>query len=136
MASDVEISRGNWKALTVSYDEALARLPQALKKEGFGVVTQIDLQETLKAKLGAEFRRYRIFGACNPAFAHAAVLKDPRIGLLLPCNIALYEGDDGRAVVGAVDPMQTLGARADGDLDAIAREVGQRLERVLGGLAG
>lgn len=128
-------TRGNWRELSIPYEEAVTRLPEALKNEGFGIITQIDLQETFKAKLGIDYRRYRIFGACNPKFAHAAVERDPRVGVLLPCNVVLYEKEDGRAVVGAVDPMQTLGGTAaglvDGALQEIAREVGERLDRVL-----
>lgn len=136
MANEDDRMRGNWKDLSMSYEEASARLPEALKKEGFGIITQIDIQETFKAKLGVDFRRYRIFGACNPSFAHEALKKDPRVGVLLPCNVVLYEKDDGKAVIGAVDPMQTLGADgASGGLGDVAREVGARLERVLAGLA-
>lgn len=122
---------GKWKNLSIGYDEALARLPEALKKEGFGVITQIDVQETFKAKLGVDFRRYRILGACNPSLAHAALQKDPRVGVLLPCNVAIYETDDGKAVVGAVDPFQTVGAAGIPGLDQLAGDVAARLERVL-----
>ncbi|MBS2017381.1 MAG: DUF302 domain-containing protein [Deltaproteobacteria bacterium] len=139
MTTETKTPHGRWKELAITFDDATARLPDALKKEGFGVITQIDLQETFKAKLGADFRRYRIFGACNPAFAHAAVTEDPRVGVLLPCNVVLYEDDRGRAVIGAVDPMQTLGGAAVGSnatgLASIAREVGERLDRVLASLA-
>jgi uncharacterized protein (DUF302 family) len=136
MARETHPARGHWKALSISYEEAFSRLPEALKKEGFGIITQIDIQETFKAKLGVDFRRYRIFGACNPSFAHAALQKDPRVGVLLPCNVVLYEKHDGKAVVGAVDPMQTLGASGESDgLADVAREVGARLERVLADLA-
>ncbi len=123
---------GTWKNLSIGYDDALARLPEALKKEGFGVITEIDIQATFKAKLGVDSRRYRILGACNPTFAHQAVTKDPQIGVLLPCNVVLYETNEGKAVLGAVDPMQTLGAAGLGEaLAEIAREVGARLARVL-----
>ena len=123
---------GTWKNLSIGYDDALARLPEALKKEGFGVITEIDIQATFKAKLGVDSRRYRILGACNPTFAHQAVTKDPQIGVLLPCNVVLYETDEGKAVLGAVDPMQTFGAAGLGEaLAEIAREVGARLARVL-----
>lgn len=122
----------HWKALQIGFEEALARLPEALKKEGFGVITEIDLQATFKAKLGVDFRRYRVIGACDPSFAHTALLGDARAGLLLPCNVVLYEDDNGKAVVGAVDPMQTLGDSSSGaGLVDVAREVGSRLERVL-----
>ncbi len=136
MTTESGLARGNWKELPIGYEEALARLPDALKREGFGIITEIDLKETFKAKLGVEFRHYKIIGACNPSFAHTALLKDPRVGVLLPCNVVLYEKDDGKAVVGAVDPMQTLGAGAEGaDLADLARDVGARLERVLAALA-
>lgn len=135
MATETDLRHGHWKDLSISYEEALSRLPEALKKAGFGILTQIDIQETFKAKLGVDSRRYRIFGACNPSFAHSALEKDPRVGVLLPCNVVLYEKDDGKAVVGAVDPMQTLGATgADGGLADLARDVGARLERVLADL--
>ena len=127
---------GSWRELSIGYEEALARLPDALKKEGFGIITEIDLQQTFKSKLGAAFRRYRIFGACNPSFALRALQEDLRVGVLLPCNVVLYEKDDGTAVVGAVDPMQTVGVQGDGELAKLAEDVGTRLERVLAGLAG
>jgi uncharacterized protein (DUF302 family) len=135
MATKNELGHGNWKDLSIGYEEALARLPEALKKEGFGIITQIDIQQTFKEKLGIDHRRYRIFGACNPQLAHTALEKDPRVGVLLPCNVVLYEKDDGKAVVGAVDPMQTLGAMSEASgLGELAREVGSRLERVLAAL--
>lgn len=123
-------SRGQWRELLVPFDDAVARLPDALKREGFGVLTEIDVQATLKAKLGVDSRRYRIFGACNPTFAHAALEKNVQVGLLLPCNVVLYERDDGRTVCGVIDPMETLGA-SDPAFREIAGEVGGRLARVL-----
>jgi uncharacterized protein (DUF302 family) len=131
MANEVKQAPGNWTDSSLSFEEALARLPEALKKEGFGVITQIDMQEILKAKLGVHFPRYRIFGACNPSLAHEALSQDPRIGVLLPCNVVLFEGEDGRVRVGAVDPMQTLGAGVGEGLDQVAGEVAARLGRVL-----
>ena len=129
-------ARGNWTELAIGYEDALARLPGALKNEGFGVITEIDLKETFKTKLGVDFRRYRIIGACNPSFAHEALLSDPHVGVLLPCNVVLYEKDDGKVVLGAIDPRQTLGATADGaGLAELAREVGARLERALATLS-
>ncbi len=125
--------RGTWKQLKIGFDEAVARLPEALQAEGFGIITQIDLQQTFKAKLGVDFRRYRIFGACNPSFALQAVVADPHVGLLLPCNIALYERDDKVAVVGVIDPMKQLGA-SDGHLGELAKTIAQRLERAAAAL--
>lgn len=136
MTNEAGHAPGRWIDLSLSYEEALVRLPEALKKEGFGVITQIDMQETFKAKLGVDFPRYRIFGACNPSLAHTALLMDPRVGVLLPCNVVLYEKEDGKVVVGAVDPMQTLGAGAeDSGLLDVASEVAVRLERVLAELS-
>lgn len=120
--------RGTWKELRLSFDLAVERLPQALQAEGFGVITHIDLQQTFKAKLGVGFRRYRIFGACNPAFALKAVEADPRAGLLLPCNVVLFERDDGGATLGIIDPVQQLDA-PDGPLRDLAVAVGERLAR-------
>jgi uncharacterized protein (DUF302 family) len=122
------------RTLDVGFDDALARIPGALKAEGFGVLTEIDVQQTLKIKLGVDFRRYRILGACNPPFAHRALEHSLDIGLLLPCNLIVYEGDDGRAVVSAVDPLQTLAAQGDEALRPIAEEVQRKLRRVVEGL--
>jgi uncharacterized protein (DUF302 family) len=121
--------RGTWRPLGISFDAAAERLPGALQAEGFGIITQIDLQQTFKVKLGADFRRYRIFGACNPAFALKAVEVDPRAGLLLPCNVALFERDDGVAMLGLIDPVQQLHA-PPGPLAELAHEIGARLTRV------
>jgi uncharacterized protein (DUF302 family) len=120
--------RGTWKELRVSFEVAVERLPQALQTEGFGLITQIDLQQTFQAKLGVGFRRYRIFGACNPEFALKAVETDPRAGLLLPCNVVLFERDDDRAMLGIIDPVQQLNA-PDGPLGELALELGKRLAR-------
>ena len=120
---------GTWQALRASFEEATERLPQALQAEGFGIITQIDLQQTFKAKLGVDFRRYRIFGACNPAYALKAVELDPRAGLLLPCNVVLFERDDGVAMLGIVDPVEQLNAPG-GRLAELAQEIGARLIRV------
>jgi uncharacterized protein (DUF302 family) len=121
------------RVLGTGYDEALRRVPEALKTEGFGVLTEIDVRETLKKKLGVDFRRYKILGACNPPLAHEALSKDLEIGVLLPCNVIVYEGDDGKAVVTTVDPMQTV-AREHPELRSIAQTVRSKLERVLASL--
>jgi len=130
MSKNDEIAgRGMWKQLDIGFDDAVGRLPEVLQAEGFGVITQIDLQQTFKAKLGIDFRRYRIFGACNPSFALQALVADPHVGLLLPCNVVLYERDDKATVLGVIDPMQQLGA-SDGHLGELAKTIGERLERV------
>ena len=119
---------GIHKALRATYDEALARLPEALKSEGFGVLTEIDIQSTLKQKLGVDFRRYKILGACNPTFAYAALRADLEIGLLLPCNVVVYEDDDGHAVVVAIDPTKSMAGIANAEL---AEAVKEKLSRAL-----
>lgn len=117
------------KTLAIGYDAALAKVPDALKAEGFGVLTEIDVRDTLKAKLGVDFRRYKILGACNPPLAHRALQADLQIGVMLPCNVIVYEEGD-HAVVTAVDPMQTIAAQ-DERLKPIADEVRGKLARVL-----
>lgn len=123
-------NHGFWKDLRSTYDDALARLPDALAAEGFGVITQIDISQTFKNKLGVDFRRYKILGACNPKLAHQALSHDAHLGVLLPCNVVLYETDDGKAVLGAIDPMESLGSSAPGLAD-LAGSVRGKLERVL-----
>jgi uncharacterized protein (DUF302 family) len=113
-----------------TYEEALGLLPELLKAEGFGVLTRIDVQGTLKAKLGTEFRKYEILGACNPHLAHLVLSAGLEIGTMLPCNVVVYEGDDGHAVVLAVDPSLSI-ASANPTLAPIVAEVKARLERVL-----
>jgi len=119
------------KALAMGYDEALARVPEALKSEGFGVLTEIDIQATLKQKLGVDFRRYKILGACNPPFAHEALTTEIEAGLMLPCNVIVYEGDDKHAVVLMVDPTKTAGASGNPKLLPLAEAVKAKLERAL-----
>lgn len=118
------------KTLRAGYDEALARVPEALKSEGFGVLTEIDVQATLKQKLGVDFRRYKILGACNPPLAHEALRTELEIGLMLPCNVVVYERDDGRAEVLAIDPTKTVAAE-DARLAELAAKVKDKLTRAL-----
>lgn len=108
------------------------RVREALAAEGFGVLTEIDVRETLRKKLDVEFRPYRILGACNPPLAHQALSAETDIGLLLPCNVILYEGDaPGTTVVAALDPVVQLGLTGRDDLEPLAAEVRARMERVL-----
>jgi uncharacterized protein (DUF302 family) len=122
------------KTLDLGFDEALAKVPEALKAEGFGVLTEIDVQATLKKKLDVDFRRYRILGACNPPFAHRALQHSLDVGMLMPCNVIVYETDDRKTVVSAVDPMQTMAAQGDPAMRPLAEQVQQKLRRVLDSL--
>lgn len=119
------------RVLDAGFDAVLAGLPEALESEGFGVLTEIDVERTLAEKLHVEFRRYRILGACNPPLAHRALQADLEIGLMLPCNVVVYEADEGHTVVSAVDPERMAPAGADPRVRAVAAEVKQKLERVL-----
>lgn len=122
------------RVVSMSYDEALEKLPALLKAEGFGVLTEIDVKKTLHEKLGVEFRRYKILGACNPPAAHKVLMTDPEIGLLLPCNVVVYEGSNGWTVVSAFDPMQIAEAHDKPEIRAVAEDVGARLRRVIAAL--
>jgi uncharacterized protein (DUF302 family) len=115
-------------ALPVEVAEAKVR--ELLKAEGFGVLTEIDVQETLRDKLGIEFRPYRILGACNPPLAHRALQAEPDIGLLLPCNVVVEAGPSGGSRVSFLDPKAALGLVGNPELEAIAAEAAQRLSRV------
>jgi uncharacterized protein (DUF302 family) len=127
-------SIGIKRTLGQGFDQVLAKVPEALKNEGFGVLTEIDVKATLKQKLGVDFRRYRILGACNPPLAHEALRHSLDVGLLLPCNVIVYETDEGRTVVSAVDPMQTMAAQGDETIQPLAELVQKKLKRVIDAL--
>jgi uncharacterized protein (DUF302 family) len=123
--------------MPVAFDDAITRTRDALKAEGFGVLTEIDFQAAFKEKLGKEFRRYTILGACNPPLAFAAVSADPRIGLLLPCNVTVEDGAGGSTIVRLVDPRSMLSAAPGGlspELATVADDAHQRIERVTAAL--
>ncbi len=126
------IDYGMRTRLDVPYEAAVERVTAALKTEGFGVLTTIDVQSTLKQKLDVEFRRYIILGACNPPLAHRALSTELEIGLLLPCNVIVYEDDSGAgSVVSIVDPHAMLGTGINPALAPVADEAAARLRRVL-----
>ncbi len=113
-----------------NFDEVVGRVTEELKGEGFGVLTEIDVKATLKAKLGIDKRPYKILGACNPKLANQALDAEPDIGLLLPCNVIVREDEDGSVVVGFMDPASVLGLVGRDELAGLGAEVRGKLERV------
>ncbi len=122
------------KTVETGYEETLGRATEALAKEGFGVLTEIDVAATLKKKLGKDMPPYKILGACNPEFAHRAIEAEPQIGALLPCNVVVRVDASGRTVVEIMDPRAVLQLVKHPDIPAIASQVRERLERVLASL--
>jgi uncharacterized protein (DUF302 family) len=120
--------------MNLPYEQAVQKTTDALKAEGFGVLSQIDMQATLKQKLNVDFHRYVILGACNPPLAHRALSANPDVGLLLPCNVIVYEEGD-RSVVTAVDPVEMLGVlKGDAVVHEVAEEARTKLRRVIASL--
>ena len=122
------------KTLVLPFDEAITRVVDELKKEGFGVLTEIDVKATLKKKLGADFRNYRILGACNPPFAYEALKAEDKIGTMLPCNVIVQETAGGAVEVAAIDPISSMQAVDNPALGGVAMEVQAKLKRVVDNL--
>jgi len=119
------------KAVALKFDEAVAKVTQELSKEGFGVLTEIDVAATMKKKLDVKMPPYKILGACNPQFAHRAIGAEPQIGALLPCNVVVREDAEGKIRVEFMDPIAVMGLVGKPEVRPIAAEVRQRLERVM-----
>jgi uncharacterized protein (DUF302 family) len=117
------------------FDQALQRVQEALKAEGFGVLSDIDIQKAMKEKLGKDMPPYRILGACNPPLAHQALQAEPEIGLLLPCNVTVRQGEGNRVVVGFLDPQTMVQLSPNPGIRGVADDAGARLERVRKALA-
>ncbi len=119
------------KTVELSFDQAIARVTEELKKEGFGILTEIDVQQTLKKKLDVDFRKYRILGACNPPLAYKALQAEDKIGVMLPCNVIVQETANGEAEVSAVDPIASMQAIDNPSLRALAEDVQTKLKKVI-----
>ncbi len=125
---------GTTVQLKTDFDSAVRRVTEALKAEGFGVLTEIDVKETMKKKLGVDFRPYKILGACNPPLAHRALTLAPETGLLLPCNVTVSQAEDGAVDVVLIDPLVMLGVITNPELQPVAEEAKARLDRVIAAL--
>ena len=119
------------KTISASFDDAVSRTREALKAEGFGVITEIDVQKTLKTKIDVEFRPYLILGACNPAMAHQALEVEDKVGAMLPCNVVVQERAQGSVEIAAIDPVESMQAIGNSALTEKAAEVATKLKSVL-----
>ncbi len=119
------------KTITDSFDNAMQKVTEALKAEGFGILTEIDIKATLKKKLDVDFYNYKILGACNPPYAYKALLAEDKIGTMLPCNVIVQEKAEGRVEVSAVDPAASMQAIENEELAGIAKEIREKLQKVI-----
>lgn len=119
------------KTTELGYDQALARVQEELKKEGFGIITEIDIKETLKKKIDVDFRKYKILGACNPSFAHQTLQVESRIGTMLPCNVIVQVREDGQTEVSAINPFESMKTVANPALEEIGSQVAAALQAVV-----
>ena len=115
----------------MTFEETIEKVTEELKKEGFGVLTEIDVKAALKKKINVDFRRYRILGACNPSFAYKALLAEDKIGTMLPCNVIVQEREDGKIEVAAIDPIASMQSVQNESLGGIAVEVQSKLKKVI-----
>ena len=122
------------KVVSTDYNETVEAVTVALKVEGFGVLSDIDVQQTLKTKINADVRKYRILGACNPPFANKAIHMEENVGLMMPCNVLIQETADGKIKVSAINPKNAMGAIGNENLADLADEISAKLERVIEGL--
>ena len=122
------------KTLEIAFEEAVNRVIEELKKEGFGILTDIDVRATLRKKLNVDFKNYRILGACNPPFAYQALQAEDKIGTMLPCNVIVQENEEGNVEVSAIDPIASMQAVKNPKLQGIAEEVQAKLKRVIDNL--
>lgn len=119
------------KKLQTGFQEAINKVTEELKKEGFGIITEIDLKEKFREKIGVDFRRYTILGACNPKLAYEAVQLEDKIGVMLPCNILVQEHENGEVEVSAINPMNAIGAVNNEHLSSIAGQISQKLQKIV-----
>jgi len=119
------------KTVELSFDDAVVRVTEELKKEGFGVLTEVDIQATLKKKLDVDFRPYKILGACNPPFAYKALQAEQNIGLLLPCNVIVQDAGNGKTEIAAIDPLVSMSRVENPALEPVAMEIKAKLQRVI-----
>lgn len=120
--------------LPIGFDEALRRTAAALQAQGFGIITEIDVKETLRKKLGVDFRRYTILGACNPALAHEALLLEDKVGTMLPCNVVVQDAGHGKTEIAAIDPVASMASIDNPRLKQSAEAVRDRLKTVIASL--
>jgi len=119
------------KEIALNFEDAIIHVTEELKKEGFGVLTEIDVKATLKKKLDVDFRDYRILGACNPPLAYQALQAEPQIGLMLPCNVVVQESESGKTLISAIDPIASMQAVENPSLGEVAEQVRSKLQKVI-----
>ncbi|MBK6912480.1 MAG: DUF302 domain-containing protein [Ignavibacteriales bacterium] len=122
------------KAVNLGYEEAIEKVTEELKKEGFGILTEIDVKETLKKKLDVEFKPYKILGACNPQFAYKSLQAEEQIGLMLPCNVIVYVNDSSETIVAAINPIASMQAVKNDKLGEVAEVIQSKLKKVISNL--